>query len=48
MGEHVENIILKDCKASEFKDCDIVFSGLDSDVAGEVGMYARPHTTKLY
>lgn len=28
---------MKECKASEFFDCDIVFSGLDADVAGDIG-----------
>lgn len=32
---------MKECKASEFADCDIVFSGLDSDVAGEIGRFPR-------
>lgn len=30
------DLVVRDCKASEFADCDIVFSGLDSDVAGDV------------
>ncbi|KAL2107513.1 hypothetical protein VUR80DRAFT_5128 [Thermomyces stellatus] len=29
-------LVVRECKASEFADCDIVFSGLDSDVAGEI------------
>jgi aspartate-semialdehyde dehydrogenase len=28
---------VKECKAEEFLDCDIIFSGLDSDVAGDIG-----------
>ena len=28
---------VRECKASEFADCDVVFSGLDSDVAGDIG-----------
>lgn len=32
----VGDLVVRDCKASEFADCDIVFSGLDSDVAGEI------------
>ncbi|KAJ3102626.1 hypothetical protein HDU97_000410 [Phlyctochytrium planicorne] len=32
----VSTLIVKECKASLFKDCKLVFSGLDSDVAGEV------------
>lgn len=37
MGKDVEDLIVKECKASEFADCDIVFSGLDADVAGDIG-----------
>jgi len=38
MGKHVEKLIVKECKASEFADCDIIFSGLDADVAGDIEM----------
>merc|ERR1712098_274207 len=38
MGKHVEELVVKECKASEFADCDIVFSGLDADVAGDIEM----------
>ena len=38
MDAHTEELIVKECKASEFTDCDIVFSGLDSDVAEDVEM----------
>ncbi|RDW63826.1 putative aspartate-semialdehyde dehydrogenase [Coleophoma crateriformis] len=38
MGKDVEDLIVKECKASEFADCDIVFSGLDADVAGDIEM----------
>lgn len=41
MGD-VGELVVKECKASEFAECDIVFSGLDSDVAGEVGGCPRP------
>ena len=37
MGKHTEELIVKECMASEFADCDIIFSGLDADVAGEIG-----------
>ena len=30
--------VVKPCEPEEFKDCDIVFSGLDSSVAGEIEM----------
>lgn len=37
MGD-VADMVVRECRATEFQDCDIVFSGLDSDVAGEIGM----------
>jgi len=38
MSKELANLPVRECKASNFSDCDLVFSGLDSDVAGEVGM----------
>ncbi|RKF54884.1 putative aspartate-semialdehyde dehydrogenase [Golovinomyces cichoracearum] len=38
IDHHVENLIVRECKASEFADCDIVFSGLDAEVAGDIEM----------
>ncbi|KAM0279049.1 hypothetical protein ACHAQH_004831 [Verticillium albo-atrum] len=32
----VGDLVVRECKASEFTDCDVVFSGLDSDVAGDI------------
>jgi aspartate-semialdehyde dehydrogenase len=40
MGKHTEELIVKDCKAREFADCDIIFNGLDADVAGDIGMHS--------
>jgi aspartate-semialdehyde dehydrogenase len=37
MAKHVGELVVKECKASEFRDCNVVFSGLDADVAGEIG-----------
>lgn len=37
MSKELSALVVKECKAENFKDCDIVFSGLDSDVAGDVG-----------
>ncbi|KAF3768520.1 putative Hom2, aspartic beta semi-aldehyde dehydrogenase [Cryphonectria parasitica EP155] len=34
----VGDLVVKECKSSEFLDCDIVFSGLDANIAGEVEM----------
>lgn len=33
----VANMVVRECRPEEFQDCDVVFSGLDSDVAGDVG-----------
>lgn len=38
MSERLSNLVLRDCKAKDFQDCDIVFSGLNSDIAGDVEM----------
>lgn len=37
MSEELGDLVVKRCTAEEFADCDIVFSGLDSDVAQDVG-----------
>ena len=34
----VVDMVVYECKPEHFGDCQIVFSGLDSDVAGEIGM----------
>lgn len=34
--ESVKDVIIKECTTENFKDCDIVFSGLDHDVAGPI------------
>ena len=39
MGDAIGDLVVRECKASEFADCDVVFSGLDADVAGEIGMF---------
>ncbi|RDA89513.1 hypothetical protein CP533_3919, partial [Ophiocordyceps camponoti-saundersi (nom. inval.)] len=36
MGDEVGAMVVRACRADEFADCDVVFSGLDSDVAGEI------------
>lgn len=41
MPAGVKDMIVKECKAAEFADCDVVFSGLDADYAGEIGMFSR-------
>lgn len=37
MNGEIADMVVRECKASEFSDCDVVFSGLDSDVAGDIG-----------
>jgi aspartate-semialdehyde dehydrogenase len=39
MSKQLGDLVVKKCVPEEFKECDIVFSGLDSDVAGDVGMH---------
>ncbi|MCJ1301154.1 hypothetical protein MMC08_003953 [Hypocenomyce scalaris] len=36
MSNELGELVVKECKSEEFKDCDLIFSGLDSDVAGDV------------
>ena len=37
MSEKLSNLVLRNCKADQFSDCDLVFSGLNSDIAGDLG-----------
>ncbi|KAJ2968389.1 hypothetical protein NUW54_g13234 [Trametes sanguinea] len=34
----VREMIVQECKPEHFQDCAVVFSGLDADVAGDIGM----------
>lgn len=45
MGKHAEELVVSECKASNFSDCDIIFSGLDADVAGDIGLYFIHNTS---
>ncbi|KAI4115696.1 MAG: hypothetical protein LQ345_003755 [Seirophora villosa] len=36
MSKELGDLEVKACKPDEFQDCDLVFSGLDSDVAGDI------------
>lgn len=38
MSKDLGELVVKECKSENFLDCDLIFSGLDSDVAGEIGM----------
>ena len=41
MSKELGELVVKQCRPEDFKDeVDIVFSGLDSDVAGDTGMIA--------
>ena len=33
----VRDMVVQECKPDLFKDCAVVFSGLDADVAGDIG-----------
>ena len=37
MSKKLGNLVVQECRPEAFKDCDIIFSGLDSDVAGDIG-----------
>jgi len=38
MSKELGELVVRQCKPEAFKDdCDIVFSGLDSDCAGDIG-----------
>jgi aspartate-semialdehyde dehydrogenase len=41
ISEKLSSLVLRDCKADQFSDCDLVFSGLNSDVAGDLGRLDR-------
>jgi aspartate-semialdehyde dehydrogenase len=43
MTDRIGELVVRKCVPEEFADCDIVFSGLDSDVAGEIGMSPVPN-----
>jgi aspartate-semialdehyde dehydrogenase len=43
MSQELGELVMKNCTPEEFKDeVDLVFSGLDSDVAGDAGISAHP------
>jgi aspartate-semialdehyde dehydrogenase len=46
MSRKLGDLVVKECRPEEFvgeSSVDMVFSGLDSDVAGETGMYFQCH-----
>jgi aspartate-semialdehyde dehydrogenase len=38
---NVADVVVTSCDAELFKDCDVVFSGLDADIAGDIGKLIR-------
>jgi len=44
MSKELGELVVRKCVPEEFADCDMVFSGLDSDVAGDVGTIAQGAT----
>jgi aspartate-semialdehyde dehydrogenase len=38
MSKQLGELVVRKCTPDQFADCDMVFSGLDSDVAGDVEM----------
>ncbi|KAI9829303.1 MAG: hypothetical protein M1826_005767 [Phylliscum demangeonii] len=36
MSDRIGDLIIRECRAEAFRDCELIFSGLDSDVAGEI------------
>lgn len=41
MSKELGELVVKACKPEDFQNCDLVFSGLDSDVAGDIGSSRR-------
>lgn len=39
MSKSFGDLVVQECDPEAFKDCDLIFSGLDNDVAGDIGVY---------
>lgn len=48
MSKELGELVIQACKATEFSDCDLVFSGLDSDVAGDIGIFPIRFLVSFY
>lgn len=48
MSKELGELVVKKCIPQEFEECDMVFSGLDSDVAGEVEMAFVKHNIPIF
>lgn len=40
ISKEVGSLVVRECTAESFRDCHLVFSGLDSDVAGDIGLHS--------
>ncbi|MCJ1314602.1 hypothetical protein MMC25_008284 [Agyrium rufum] len=47
MSTRLSNLIVRECSPEQFRDCDLIFSGLDSDVAGDIGQLPTPEISFL-
>ena len=45
MSKELGELVVRKCVPEEFADCDLIFSGLDSDVAGDVGKNDLDHVS---
>ena len=39
MSQELGHLVIQKCIPEAFKECDLIFSGLDSDVAGDIGIW---------
>jgi aspartate-semialdehyde dehydrogenase len=39
LPSYVADIVVTECVPEAFDDCDVIFSGLDASVAGDIGKY---------
>ncbi|OAV98926.1 aspartate-semialdehyde dehydrogenase [Puccinia triticina 1-1 BBBD Race 1] len=46
--ESVKDMIVQECSPEHFKGCDIIFSGLDADVAGDIESRFRAHDLAVF
>lgn len=37
MSSEIAELVVRECTVENFRGCDLVFSGLDADVAGDIG-----------
>ena len=48
MSKKLGEMVAKECRSEEFRDCELIFPGLDSDVAGEIGTSPVFTTISIY